>query len=77
MGTEAPKGSEKSQLEVSPAKSRVKLNPSPRPSRSTSVLIVGKLRSVLLLFEVVVLVEEAPVRSSELEEGVVLEGAGE
>lgn len=56
---EAPRGSEKSQFEVSPARRRVRLSPSPSPSRSVSVLM-ARLRSVLF-DEVVVDVEEAPV----------------
>ena len=62
MGTDAPRGSEKSQLEVSPANSRVRLRPSPRPSRSVSPLIPGgNSRLLLVLFEVGVVVEEALV----------------
>ena len=74
---EAPRGSEKSQFEVSPARRRVRLSPSPSPSRSVSVLM-ARLRSVLF-DEVVVDDEEAPVVPA-LEwadtVGVVEEGGG-
>lgn len=77
---EAPRGSEKSQLEVSPAKRRVKLSPSPNPSRSTSelVLLMAKLRSELLFEVEVEVAMEAPVGvASEPEAaGVVEEGGG-